>query len=437
MFDTLVSFKFRKFLRAMIQDNPSLITAIRDRFVHVDSCPFQGPRIYFENGGGALTLKSVVETTAKFAAVPDNQGRDNPAANGLTQIIKRAKVDLSVWMNSNSGQFIVGETGTELLFRMVRNACLNAPSGSKVIGSSVEHPASKSAALHWAQVAGMYYVDVAFNETTGSVTAQDYAAQMTPDVAVATILHASPVTGISMDVTAISKAIRFVAPDCLIIVDGIQHAAHGHVDISSYDIDGYAISPYKVFSRHGYGVAWISDKLTALPHEALKGGPVDNWELGTRDTGAYAAMSDVVAYFSWLGAEISDETEPRARIEAAGRAIKSYESSLTDALINGVGNLPGLRDMDGVTIISGADNPAREGTVSFALTGVPSPEIVKTLNDHGIRTHTRTADHYSGNILTPLGLPDCVRVSMCHYNSAQEVAKVLAVMKDILDSYAT
>lgn len=327
----------------MIKDNPTLISAIRERFAHVDSCPFQGPRVYFENGGGALTLKSVCDTTAKFAAIPDNQGRDNPAAHALGTTIKKAKADLAIWMNAPSGQFIMGETGTELLFRMIRNACLNAPRGAKVIGSSIEHPASKSAALHWANVTEMEYVDVPFSAVQGLVTAADYAAKMTPDVAVATILHASPVTGIGMDVAAISKAIRSVAPDCFIIVDGIQHAAHGHIDMASYDIDGYAMSPYKAFSRHGYGIAWISDRLTALQHEELRGGPVNNWELGTRDTGAYAAMSDVVAYFVWLGGEVSEQADPRARIEAASKAIKSYETLLTDALINGTGNFAGLR----------------------------------------------------------------------------------------------
>ncbi|WP_298859949.1 aminotransferase class V-fold PLP-dependent enzyme [uncultured Sulfitobacter sp.] len=419
----------------MIQDNSALIASIRDRFAHVDSCPFQGPRIYFENGGGALTLKSVIETSAKYAAVPDNQGRDNPAAAALSLTIGKAKADLALFMNAGSGQFIVGETGTELLFRMVRNACLNAPKGAKIIGSSIEHPSSRSAARHWAEVAGMGYVDVPFDAAQGCVTAADYAAQMTPDVAVATILHASPVTGIGMDIAAISQAIRAVAPECLIIVDGIQHAAHGHVDLDAYDVDGYAISPYKVFSRHGYGVAWLSDRLTALPHEALSGGPVHNWELGTRDTGAYAAMSDVVAYFDWLGGEVSDETAPRARIEAAGRAIKSYEAGLTDALINGTGNLAGLRDIEKLTILSGADNPSREGTVSFAVEGVASPDIVAALNAHGIRTHTRTADHYSGNILGPLDLPDCVRISMCHYNTLDEVAQALDVIREIVSPH--
>ena len=67
-----------------------------------------------------------------------------------------------------------------------------------------------------------------------------------------------------VDVASIAKAIRAVAPECFIIVDGIQHAAHGHLDIQSYGIDGYVISPYKMLP------AWLwrglkSERLSAAP----------------------------------------------------------------------------------------------------------------------------------------------------------------------------
>ncbi|MBE1284181.1 MAG: aminotransferase class V-fold PLP-dependent enzyme [Rhodobacteraceae bacterium] len=415
----------------MIQDNPALINAIRDRFAHVDSCPFQGERIFFENAGGALTLKSVAETSAFYAAIPDNPGRINPAGQGTQNVINKAKQDLAVFMNASSGQFFAGESGTELLFRLIRTACVNAPKGAKVIGSSIEHPATRSAARRWAGIAELDYVNVPHNDVTGMVTADDYTKLMTPDVAVATILHASPVTGMGMDVAAISAAIRAVSPDCMIIVDGIQHAAHGQLDLDAYNVDGYVISPYKVFSRHGYGMAWISERLSVLPHDMLIDAPATGWEFGTRDAGSFATVSDVVAYFDWLGGEVSDETEPRKRIEAAGRAIHAYETHLTNSMINGTGNLPGLREMEHVSILAGEDNPAREGLVSIVVQGRESADVVEILNQQGIRTHTRKADHYSGNVLTPLGLPDCIRISLCHYNTEQEVAKLLAAVKEL------
>jgi selenocysteine lyase/cysteine desulfurase len=269
------------------------------------------------------------------------------------------------------------------------------------------------------------------DDAKGLVTAADYATHVTADTRVATILHTSPVTGMGMDVSAISAAIRAVSPDCFIIVDGIQHAAHGMIDIDEYDVDGYVISPYKMFSRHGYGLAWISDRLTALPHDSLAGGPEENWEMGTRDTGAYAALSEVADYLEWLGSQVSSDADRRGKFVAAGKAIHAHEKSLTDAMIHGTGNLPGLADMEKVHIIGGVENAAREGLVSVYVDGVASADVVTSLNAQGIRTHLRKADHYSGNILDPLGLDGCVRVSMCHYNSEHEVAQFLTVMKDI------
>jgi len=273
---------------------------------------------------------------------------------------------------------------------------------------------------------------VAHDDATGTIGAEAYRPQLSPDLRVATILHTSPVTGMAVDVAGIAAAIRAAAPDCLIIVDGIQHASHGHIDIAGYGIDGYAVSPYKVFSRHGYGIGWASDRLSALPKEQILGGPLENWELGTRDTGSYATFTDVVDYFTWLGGHFTDSDDPRQRIEAAARAIHDHEKTLTDAMLYGTGNLKGLSEMPGVGIIGGTDNPAREGLVSLTVDGIDTVDVVAALNAQGIRTHTRKADHYSGNILTPLGLPSCVRVSLCHYNTEQEVAQFLTAMSEIV-----
>ncbi|PWK62514.1 aminotransferase class V-fold PLP-dependent enzyme [Roseicyclus mahoneyensis] len=417
----------------MLTDKPGLLDAVRARFAHVDTCPFEGPRVFFENAGGALTLNSVVATSAKFAAIPDNQGRDNPAAKALVALIDKAKDDMRVFFNAPHGQFFVGESGTELLFRLIRTAIVGTPQG-RVLGTTLEHPATRSAAHHWAEVAGKPHILVPHDDDTGTVGAAAYAPEITPDTRVATILHTSPVTGMGMDVASIAAEIRKTAPECIIIVDGIQHAAHGRLDIASYDIDGYVVSPYKVFSRHGYGVAWVSDRLHAIRHEHLIDAPGNPWEFGTRDTGAYVTFSDVVDYFDWLGGEVSDATDRRARIVAAGEAIHAHEALLTEAMILGTGNLKGLAELPGVSILGGVENPAREGLVSLTVAGMAAPDVVTALRERGIRTHTRKADHYSGNVLTPLGLEGAVRVSMCHYNTQAEVAQFLQAMREITES---
>jgi cysteine desulfurase/selenocysteine lyase len=97
----------------------------------------------------------------------------------------------------------------------------------------------------------------------------------------------------------------------------------------------------------------------------------------------------------------------------------------------GVGGQDGLAAMSEVTVIGGIDNPMREGLVSLAVEGMTAVEAVSALREKGIRVHARKNDHYSGNILIPLELDDCVRVSMCHYNTEQEVAQFLGAMRSI------
>ncbi|MEM7216391.1 MAG: aminotransferase class V-fold PLP-dependent enzyme [Pseudomonadota bacterium] len=415
-----------------ITDVPGLHDEIRGRFAHVESCPFTGDRIFFENAGGALTLNFVVDTSAKFAAIPDNQGRANQASGQLMNVISKAKQDIHAFFNASGGTAFVGESGTELLFRLISAACLASQEGGIVLGSTLEHPASRSACEQWAATSGKSHVLVPHNKETGTVTADDYASLITDQVRVATIIHTSPVTGMSVDVAAIASAIREKAPDCFIIVDGIQHASHGGINVDECGVDGYVISPYKVFSRHGYGVAWVSERFMTMPHNRLVGGPDSNWELGTRDTGSYATFTDVVDYFEWLGSHFTSNEDKRERIEAGGKAIHSHEKLLTDAMLYGTGNLKGLADMESVNIIGGVDNPAREGLVSLYVENIESADVVSRLEEAGIRVHIRKADHYSGNVLQPLGLNDCVRVSMCHYNSEQEVAAFLTVMAEIV-----
>ena len=268
----------------------ALLGEIRGRFAHVEDCPFTGKRVFFENAGGALTLNKVVETSARFAAIPDNQGRDNVASKALVDVIDKAREDARLFLGAKGGAVVVGESGTELLFRLIRDACLGAGPG-EALGSTVEHPASRSAMARWAAQAGREHVLIPHDDALGQVTPEAYAAHVTPQTAVATVLHTSPVTGMGMDLEGIVAAIRAVAPECFIIVDGIQHACHGHIDVAATGVDGYVVSPYKMFSRHGYGIAWASDRLTALAHDLA------GWracgQLGTGDA-RYRRVCDVL-----------------------------------------------------------------------------------------------------------------------------------------------
>jgi len=374
----------------------------------------------------------VVEVNTQLSAIPDNQGRDNPASHALVAIIDQARADAMTLLGASTGQIIVGESGTELLFRLVRTAMVASPEGGSVLSSTLEHPATRSAARQWAEKTNRSHILIAHDNETASINSDHYKKHITPDVRVATIIQTSPVTGMGVDIAAVSKEIRAVSPDCFIIVDGIQHAAHGGIDVDSYNIDAFTVSAYKVFSKHNYGVAWLSPRMASTEHEKLDGSAELQWELGTRDTSAYATFSEVVKYVEWLGSNFTNSTDQRERILAAGVAMGDHEAGLVAAMIDGIDGSRGLREMSRVTVIGGHDNGHREGLVAMLVDGIPSADVVSFLNDRGVRTHVRKNDYFSGNILDPLGLDSCIRVSMCHYNSAAEVKQFLAAMEELL-----
>jgi selenocysteine lyase/cysteine desulfurase len=101
-------------------------------------------------------------------------------------------------------------------------------------------------------------------------------------------------------------------------------------------------------------------------------------------------------------------------------------------MLSGTGNLRGLAEMPGVTVIGGTETAGREGVVSLTLEGMAAGSLVTFLATRGIRVHIRKNDHYCGNILAPLGLEACIRVSVCHYNTEAEVARFLTAMEEAL-----
>lgn len=409
-----------------------LLCQVRESFLHVDSCPFTGKRVFFENAGGSLTLKSVVERSAEVSGIPDNEHRDNPASHAVSQIVSAGRNDLASFMGASSGVIFGGETGTECLFRVIRAAALSAEEGGSIVASSVEHPATYDATAQWARRTGREWIEVPFDVETGQVTAAHYADCVRPDTRIATILHTSPITGMSMDIAEIVQTIRAVAPECVIIVDGIQHAPHGALAVDGYDVDAYVISPYKAFCRLNNGYAWVSDRLSVVDHDRLLGKPADAWELGSRDPSAFAGFSAVIDYLAWLGGHFTEESSRRACLVAAGLAMQAHERALVHRLLHGGAGLPGLCDYPGLHLIGPEDSPYREGVVSFAVDEVDAKHVVAELGARGIRVHARSDDVFSGNILRPLGLKAVTRVSLAHYNSADEVDACLAALAEVL-----
>jgi hypothetical protein len=110
------------------------------------------------------------------------------------------------------------------------------------------------------------------------------------------------------------------------------------------------------------------------------------------------------------------------------------QQDLVDAMMWGTGGLPGLGQLDTVTVIGPVNSEHRSGMVSFLIDGHDSLDVVEALNADGVRTHARKRDYYSATVLEPLGVENCVRASASHYNTRAEVEQMLATVNRLAGS---
>ncbi|KAG2445738.1 hypothetical protein HXX76_000344 [Chlamydomonas incerta] len=64
------------------------------------------------------------------------------------------------------------------------------------------------------------------------------------------LTHVSNLLGEILDLPAVVRRVRQLAPAAQVVVDGVAYAPHRAIDVSGWDVDWYLYSPYKVYGPH-------------------------------------------------------------------------------------------------------------------------------------------------------------------------------------------
>jgi len=218
-----------------------------------------------------------------------------------------------------------------------------------------------------------------------------------------------------------------------VLVDAVQYAPHGPIDVEDIGADAYAFGPYKAYTVKGIGFAHLSERLAKLPHWNLIGKPDDNWVLGSPAHPMYMAWSVVMDYLGWLGSQFTQSTDKREQVIAAKDAIHAHMKALLHRAMNGTDELAGLRQLDNITPCNMQPEIGnRLGIFLFRVNGMDSSTAIGHFNKkYHIRLGARIKDPYSTVPLEALGWPDAVRLSSAHYNTPGEIDKLLKAARDI------
>ena len=420
--------------------SPQLLAAVRQRFHHVESDPFNGPRAYLENAGGGLTLRSVFDADLRINSLPDNAGRENAASREISRVISAGREDVATFCNAKSGTILSEQSTTGCAFRILSTAVAGIP-GTNLVCSELDHASFYDAAGFLAHRHGLERRVIPLERKTGALEIKDIVDRVDSGTVAVSLIHASNITGGRVDIKTAVAEIRKRAPQAIVVADGAQHAQHGLVDVANLDVDAYVFSAYKVFCKPGFAFAYLSPRLAALPHWQLAGKPATDWDLGTRDPGGFAGFSCVIDYLCWLGAHFTPpggDNSRRALIASAYAAIEAHEAALSERLIRGAGGVAGLRAHSQVTI-HGQPHPfhGREAVFAFSVAGMATSRLVAEFGRRGIILHDRISDAYSKHTLSALGTQEVVRVSLAHYNTPAEVDAFLRALSALTREIGT
>lgn len=408
----------------------SLLKEIRNKFLYVDWDPYSGRRVYLEASGGSLRLKSVVETIAKEASLPDELYRFNPASDYVVDAVDKGLEDVRLFLGAKSGEIIPAHSATQTMFRVVSTVVANVP-GTNIVTTELEHPAVLGATKFYAETTGKELRLAKVSKETSSVPPEAILDLIDKETCILVFQHGSNQTGAINDVKTIIEEARKIKPDLYILVDAVQYAPHGHIDVEEYGADAYAFGPYKSYCVKGIGFAYVSDRLSKLPHERLYGKPETNWVLGSPAHMMYASWSAVVDYLCWLGSHFTESTDRREQIVAAKKAIHAHMRALLHRAMKGTNEIEGLWQMKKVTTCGLSEDIGNRLCIFlFRLDGLDYSTAIKRYNnEHGIRLAARIRDAYSTVPLKALGWPDAVRLSAAHYNTPEEIDLFLKATK--------
>jgi selenocysteine lyase/cysteine desulfurase len=401
---------------------------IRDRFHLVDHDARGKRRLYFENAGGSLRLKAAHDALVRTDWMPDASGRVHETAKLLKQILRQGADDVRTLLNAERGTVHASLTASAAMFGMVRAIAENVPGGNMVT-TVLEHPSAYDAVATYATRLERELRVAPSNPVTGGVDVDGIVKLVDTETCLLSVMHASNISGAKFDIEGIVRRARQVKPDLFIVVDAVQHAPHGVIDLQRAPVDGINIAPYKMFGVRGSGFCWLSERAAKLPHDQLEGEDPDDWDLGSSAPWQFAAVTEVVNYVCWLGCELGAVGNRRAQFVAGMGGIELHERALLWRMLEGTERVPGLRHLPGVKVhLDYPDLTKRDLIVSVGFDHLEPAQAVREYERRGVIVYERViSNHFSKRMLESFGLSGAVRVSPLHCHRAEDIDQFLLV----------
>lgn len=389
---------------------------------------------YMDNAGGSQTLKPIVDRITEYLYTSDVQHGGSYEVSQLSmERVDAGTAFMAEYINARHPSEIVMGSSTSLVFRILSISLGNTFNiGDEIIVSGCDHEANVSP---WMDLMGRGIKVKVWQVNTESLQfeLEDLAKLMTDKTRLVAVTHTSNILGTLNPIKEIAKFVH--DRGAMICVDGVAHAPHRLIDVQDTDVDFYAFSYYKVYGPHYamlYGKQEHLFKIPGINHYFIDGenspykfqpGNVNfEFAYGMLGLGDYLAEMYKVHF-------PEGNLGKRQQMQAVFDLIAEHEEKLSYRFLDFLNSKPSVR----IIGLNSGEKEKRVPTFAFVDGKRDSEEITLATDPHKIAI--RFGDFYAKRLIQDLDLEEqngVVRVSFVHYNTLEEVDRLIEVLDGIM-----
>jgi len=408
--------------------------------------------VFLDAPGGTQVPRRVIDAIADYLARNSaNTGGAYHTSRNTDGMIAEARAAMGDFLNCDADEIVFGANMTTLTFAMSRALGRDLGPGDEIVLTLLDHDANFSP---WKALEekGVVIRAVKFNQEDCTLDMQDLAANIGDHTRLVAVGYASNAVGTINNVAEVVRLARQAG--ALSYIDAVHYAPHGPIDVRALDCDFLVCSTYKFFGPHMgvlYGKREHLKRLRPYKVRPSSNNIPNCWESGTLNHEGIAGIIACVDYWEELGRRVETGLAPsetrqaaslqegraqpavttrRAAILAAHEAIHRHERKMMEKVIAGLLAIPGLR-------LYGISDPRRFenrcATFVVRIEGHTPLELATKLGERGF--FTWDGNYHALNLTEQLDverLGGFLRIGLVHYNTMEEVERLLGALREIV-----
>jgi cysteine desulfurase family protein (TIGR01976 family) len=389
------------------------------------------PAVYLDGPAGSQVPERVIAAMSRYLRETNaNHGGRFATSRESDEMLDAAHEAVADFLGVNSPEAtIFGANMTSLTFAFSRALARTWRAGDEVIVTRLDHDANVTPWVLAARDAGATVHHVGIRAKDLTLEVDELQSRLSPRTRLVAFGAASNAVGTINEIPKICRWVHEMGGQ--VFLDAVHYAPHKQLHGTGWDCDYLICSAYKFFGPH-VGILWGKPELLAeLP--AYKVRPAsdtlpERWMTGTQNHEGIAGVLEAIDYLADLGRRQSPGALRREALAQAYAMIHEHELELCKRLVAGLVELPGVR-------VWGITDPKRlherVPTVSITHRKLAPVALADYLGSRGI--FAWHGNFYALPLTEALGLePDgMVRLGLLHYNTSDEVERLLAVLKEL------